>query len=460
MSLLSFDNVTFSYESYTEKKAEPVFSSVSFYINENENVLILAPPCSGKSTIASICAGITPKFNDGELSGSVVFDGKSIEDTEPYELLSSLTLVPQDAQSYIITTSVEDEIIYPLESLALNHSDIEKRLELALSVWGLKTLREVNTFELSGGETRRLMLGINEALNPKLSIYDESFDDLDINFRQQLKLKIQQRKNASLVFASHFTSYYEALFDRIYMLKDGTVVEVKEGDIPKEIPSLSLSFYKDLNYKLSAHNVTFTQKRKSTGAMFSLSVPSFELNSGEVVSLIGLNGSGKSTFSKILTGLSYEDSGEFLLDGVALSAKNRKRNIGYFYQNPDYQIFLPTVRDELEYGLSFLHLSDKEKEEKLNRCAALFGLDLDATSSLLSFGKRKSLQAAIYYLLNRKFYILDELDSAISYKEAVNIIKLLSENGAGILLISHDRSFASALSSRVYMIEGGVLSEY
>lgn len=459
MSLLRFENVSFAYQAYTEKKAEEVFSSVSFYINENENVLLLAPPCSGKSTIASICTGITPKFNSGTLKGNVTILDKDSETVEPYDLLRSITLVPQDAPSYIITTTVEDEIVYPLESLGMTKAEMETRLQNALKFWGMEELRYVNTFELSGGETRRLMLCINEVLSPLLSIYDESFDDLDVNYRERLRDKIKERKNASLVFASHYTKYYEGIFDRIYLLEDGTLKEVKDDQLEKDIPAFHLDS-KKLGHKLIAKDILFTQRRKSTGATFSLSVPSFALESGEVVSLVGMNGSGKSTFSRLLTGLSEPNSGSFTLDGKPLKERDRKRIVGYFYQNPDYQIFLPTVRDELGYGLSFLPLSADEKEKKLTECSSLFNLDLDATSSLLSFGKRKSLQAAIYYLLNRKFYILDELDSAISYEEAIKIIKLLSKNGAGILLISHDYNFARSVSSRVYKIEGGVLSEH
>ncbi len=459
MKLLEFKDVEFSYESYTEEKARPVFSSVSFHIESKENILILGEPGVGKSTIASISCALTPKFASGTLSGLVSLKGTNIEQLEPYDLTSTVSLVPQNAASFIITTLVTDEIAYPLESLCLEREEIKKRIQYALSFWGLESLKEVNTFQLSGGETRRLMLAVNEAINPELTIYDESFDDLDIFYREKLRDKIAKRESSSLVLASHFTKWYKGLFDRIYIFKNGALVENNETDIPNELESIAPIEIKEEKIKtvFEARDVKYSQKRKSTGSVFNLSVPSFSVETGQIVALVGLNGSGKSTFSRLAVGLEEPLDGKFYLDNKVINEKNRKRNIGYFYQNPDFQIFLPTVKDELSYGLSFLKLSEEKKESLLEETAKLFNLKLTDTATLLSYGKRKTLQAAIYYLLNRKFYILDEIDSALSYKESRNIISLLSQKGAGILLISHDMEFATTFASKVYRIENGVL---
>ena len=95
----------------------------------------------------------------------------------------------------------------------------------------------------------------------------------------------------------------------------------------------------------------------------------------------------------------------------------------------------------------------------VSECASLFGLDLEETPSTMSYPLRKALQAAVYYLLDRPFYILDELDNALTYTVALSIIALLRRNGAGILLITHDRTFASLVSETTYAIKAGVLEE-
>ena len=92
------------------------------------------------------------------------------------------------------------------------------------------------------------------------------------------------------------------------------------------------------------------------------------------------------------------------------------------------------------------------------RCADLFHLDVDATVATMGYGMRKHLQAAIHYLLDRPFYILDELDSGVTYSAAFEMVGLLRSRGAGILLITHDRSFAESLASRTYVMDQGVLA--
>ena len=69
------------------------------------------------------------------------------------------------------------------------------------------------------------------------------------------------------------------------------------------------------------------------------------------------------------------------------------------------------------------------------------------------------MQCAIYYSLRRKYYILDEIEASLPYKESAAMIERLLETGAGIMLISHDSSFASQVSDRHYLIEGGVMHE-
>ena len=190
-----------------------------------------------------------------------------------------------------------------------------------------------------------------------------------------------------------------------------------------------------------------------------LSVDDFSLESGEVVALMGPNGSGKSTFSRILCGLDTPSKGTIILDETPCNKERLERSVGYMFQNPDYQIFLPTVKDELSYSLSFLKIKEKEKEKRLSETADLFSLSLSDTASLMSYGERKRLQSAIYYSLDRPFYILDELDSALTYKESISILEKLSRNGAGILLITHDDDFASAVADRGYRAKEGRIYE-
>ena len=449
--MIKAENLSFRYDHFGGKEREKVLKNINLTVEKGDKILILGEPESGKTTLSMILSSLIPEFVEGELEGKVYPEGDMKDRMDKY------TLVPQNSGEFILSETVEDEISFPLESLGIGREEMKERVEKALSFWGLEHLREASTSELSGGEKRRLMLSTSLVTEPDFVIYDESFDDLDVSWREVLKKHIETSGEASVVMASRFISYFDSLFNRIYLLENGELKEWKgEGAViprPEAVKGRK-------NNRLECRNITFTHPRRSSNTPpFVLEVDDFSLESGEVVALMGPNGSGKSTFSRLLCGLDDMDRGSIVIDGKECGKEDLGRSVGYMFQNPDYQIFLPTVKDELSYSLSFLKISEKEKEKRLEETASLFSLDLSDTASLMSYGERKRLQSAIYYSLDRPFYILDELDSALSYKESVSILQRLSEKGAGILLITHDEEFAAMVAERRYRAQEGRIYE-
>lgn len=457
--MLEVKGLSFSYRSYDGKEGRRLLDNISFSLPDNGTLLILGEPGSGKSTLSLILASLAPRFFDGHLEGDILLNEKPLPSAP--ELTGVLSLVPQDSSQFIITSQVEDEIVYPLESLGMDKRTMEEKLSAMIGRWGLEKLRHAGTGELSGGEKRRLVLSASLITEPDIVIYDEAFDDLDISWRECLAGEIRSRKSASVVFASHYLPFFDGLFDKILILKDGHLEEGSPADFTSGIrfdhPPAVLS----RSNELRAEGICYTHHRHIRGDAgdFTLHAEEFCLKSGEIVTLTGANGSGKSTFSRLLCGLDSPDRGIFIVNGKSADGALLRRSAGYMFQNPDFQIFLPTVRDELAFSLDYLKLSRKEKDIRLEELAELFNLNLDETASLMSFGDRKRLQAAIYYNLDRPFFILDELDSALNYKESFRLVSLLSERGAGILLITHDPEFASSVKTRGYRIEEGVLYE-
>ncbi len=359
---------------------------------------------------------------------------------------------------------------FPLEALGLERELIAKRVDSAIANWGLEPLRTSSQQELSGGERKRVLLAVQQALNPHLWVLDESFDDLDRSWRDYLSTLIREGEQTMLVLASRYLEQFEDLFDRFALLEDGKVRFGEKDEILKafsvlcgdELPNplKAQKFATTTGHTLACSDILTVRTRVSTleANPFRLSVPSFQIRSGDLVTLVGPNGSGKSTFSRLLCGLDEPREGIFTLDGKKMGQRELNRSVGYLFQNPDLQIFLPTVREELSWSLKRRKdLSGDQVHTLVTECAALFGLDLEETPSTMSYPLRKALQAAVYYLLDRPFYILDELDNALTYAVALSIIALLRRNGAGILLITHDRKFASLVSETTYAIEAGVL---
>ena len=452
---LKLENLSFAYENYGNTIREKIFDGVNLYVQDKEKILILGECGSGKSTLSSILTSLTPAYNQGKLEGEISYDGKGIESA--HEMMSFLSLVPQDPGAYIITTSCEDELAYPLESLAVSRDEMKRRIDLSLSAWGLERYRTVMPAGLSGGEKKRLAIACALISDPEFVIFDESFDDLDVFWKEKLGNVIRDGDFTGIVTSARFIPSFRGLFDAVYRIEDRKLVRISEDDAFENfsfsIPCLDVKE----TCTLEALNIKIEKERENT--LFTLSVPSFHLKRGEIVSLCGDNGSGKSTFSRMLCALESQSEGSILMNGALADRKTLQRQVGYVFQNPDYQIFLPSVRDELSYSFSFLYVSKAEKEKRLEELSMLFSLDLDASAALMSYGERKRLQCAIYYSLGRSFYILDEIEASLPYSESARMVELLASRGAGILLISHDEDFVRCAAVRNYMIESGVMHE-
>jgi energy-coupling factor transport system ATP-binding protein len=193
---------------------------------------------------------------------------------------------------------------------------------------------------------------------------------------------------------------------------------------------------------------------------FSLAIDSLELESGTICALLGRNGSGKSTLARILCGLIRPPEGTTSLwkgSGYQKADTGElNRRIGYLFQNPDHQIFLPSVFEELSLGLKNQGIGAGEAARRVEDACRRFLLpDPMALPSLMSFGARRRLQAATYSLLQRDILILDEVDTGLSYRELEILLKELFMPPTGILLITHDALLAKAVSDRNLLQSSG-----
>ena len=464
------EHLSFTYHSYVQKQCESLFENLSLQIEEGSKTLLLAPFDKGKTTMAKIMCGVCPKYFPGTLEGTIRVFGTDLATLEPWQLLSICSYVSQNPQEQFIANSVEEELAFPLESLGLGREEMRSRIDRALQHWGLDRLRTSSEQELSGGERKRVLLAVTEAIDARFWILDEAFDDLDQRWRDQLKEMIDKGNKTVLVLASRYLAEFDGLFDQVLLLDDKKVVSLPQQQLLSRFSQLCQD---DLANPLASQvctppevrqlvctDLVAERRRMSTleEASFKVQVPHFTLQSGELVTLVGPNGSGKSSFSRILCGLDGYLSGSIKFDGTSLSGKELSKKVGYLFQNPDLQIFLPTVNDELSWSLRRRRdLKQEEIRRRVAACADLFGLSLSDTPATMSYPLRKALQAAVYYLLDRPFYILDELDSALTYHTALSIIRDLRQNGAGILLITHDKQFAKRVQQRTYSIEKGRL---
>jgi energy-coupling factor transporter ATP-binding protein EcfA2 len=206
---------------------------------------------------------------------------------------------------------------------------------------------------------------------------------------------------------------------------------------------------------------------------FALRVDGLELERGTVTALVGPNGSGKSTLARLLCGLLVATGGSIEIDRgegfepAAPSALNR--HVGYLFQDPDRQIFAPTVGDELASALRAVAPGTRRDrdartrvmppgspDDRIGDAIARFDLPPVVTpSALMSYGSRKRLQAASVWLLRRDVVILDEADAGLSYRAFLGMLGSLRETGAGLVVVTHDAALARAVAGRVIAMDDG-----
>lgn len=475
MNSIEISNLAFKYKSWVAKKNEPVFTDLNFSVKTGEHLLILSKPEGGKTTLSRILSGLIPKFIDGKISGSVFLNKQNLDNVEPYELLNDICYVSQNPLEMFVSTTCENEVAFPLQSMGIEQKEIKKKVSEALTKWGLINYAKASPFELSGGERKRLLLAVSNAIDPSIYILDEAFDDLDKYWRDFLSKEIKQSNKTMITFSARYLVQFEDVFDEIKILEDGDFRSIDE------IEALRLFTHKDINtylkdsvliktlderielyngkqQQLCVKNLTAVRKRDSIKdeKPFKMDCEDFNIKSCEVIRLVGSNGSGKSTFSRILCGLDDYDSGSIILNDKSTVSTKLQANVGYLFQNPDFQIFLPTIYEELAWGLvNSGKYSTKQVKVMVESCAKLFSLDVKDTPTTMSFALRKRLQAAVYYLLDRPFLILDELDGAMSYDDAYFIINELSKKGCALVIITHDDDFAKDIADKTYIVSHG-----
>lgn len=193
---------------------------------------------------------------------------------------------------------------------------------------------------------------------------------------------------------------------------------------------------------------------------------SLSIYPGESVTFLGANGSGKSTFLHLLDGLIFPHSGTIRAFGEVLTEEKLETDafrcffrsrVGYVFQNPDIQLFCPTVFDEVAFGPLQLGLPAGEVSRRVEDTLAMLGITSlrDRTPDHLSGGEKKKVAIASVLSLNPQVLLLDEPTNALDPRTRYWFIELagqLVKAGKTIVTTTHELSVAARISSRVLVL--------
>ena len=182
-----------------------------------------------------------------------------------------------------------------------------------------------------------------------------------------------------------------------------------------------------------------------------------EMLPGEKVGIIGPNGSGKTTLFLLLAGILAPASGSISILGDPVRTGSFNSNLGFVFQNPDDQLFCPTVRDDLAFGLLNLGYSKEESDSVIDKYLNSVGLtDLaERPPHNLSGGEKRMISIAGVTIMNPAIVMLDEPESSLDSRARRHLINFLGESRKSLLIASHDLEFLLETCDRIVVLDKG-----
>lgn len=207
--------------------AGPAIHDIDLAIPDGQFVGITGAAGSGKSTLTYIFNGIVPHCYPGDFYGSVVIDGKDTVDTSLTDISQMVGSVCQDIDSQMISSVVEDEMLYGLENFDVPKEEVVPRMDAALAAMGILDLKARNIASLSGGQKQKVAVAAILALNPSVLVLDEPTAELDPASSRavfELLKAYAAEHNTTVIVVEQKIALLSDYADRLLIVDDGTVV--------------------------------------------------------------------------------------------------------------------------------------------------------------------------------------------------------------------------------------------
>lgn len=223
MRALDLRNVRFRYRG----SDAPALDNVSLEVEKGEFVTVLGANGSGKSTICLLANGLIPHSIQGDLEGIVRIFGFDVKEHEVAEFTTKVGMVFQEPESQLFCMSVEEEVAFGPENLAVPRDEIRERVEWALELVGMKGYNDRSPFSLSGGEKQRVAIAAALSMRPEMLVLDEPAYALDPIGRIELYsvLKdLKEKHGMTVLLAERDAEEAAAFSDRLVLMKSGRIL--------------------------------------------------------------------------------------------------------------------------------------------------------------------------------------------------------------------------------------------
>ncbi|WP_418424256.1 ABC transporter ATP-binding protein [Blautia sp.] len=510
--VISFKDFSFQYRA--QKK--PTLTGINLDIYPGEKVLIAGPSGSGKSTLAGCINGLNPFSNPGECKGTLTVDGVDAPHSSIFELSAHVGTVLQDPDGQFIGLTVGEDIAFALENSCTPQDEMHAITRHAAELVGIENHLDYAPHELSGGQKQRVSLAGIMVDQVKILLFDEPLANLDpAAGKQAIELidEIQKKTGTTILIIEHrLEDVLWRNVDRIVLVNDGTIladltpdellstsllsdngireplyvtamryagIEITKEKKPAHVDSVVLdgTDRKKLKEWFEAQPLPKDEGEREkllevnhlnfgyTKGQQTLRNVSLSIDKGEMVSIVGRNGAGKSTFSKLICGFEDPDSGEVMFHGKDLLKENirhRAKYIGYVMQNPNQMISKTMIYDEVALSLQKAGLPDAEIRQKVEDTLKICGLYpfRNWPVSALSFGQKKRVTIASVLVQDPELIILDEPTAGQDFKhytEIMEFLRKLNERGVTVVMITHDMHLMLEYTPRALVFSDGQL---
>ena len=221
--MIEIRDLSFTYR----ESSQPTVRNINLSIPDGQFVGITGAAGSGKSTLTYAFNGIIPHCYPGEFYGAVLIDGHDTVDTSLTDISRLVGRVCQDIDSQMVSSVVEDELLYGLENFAIPKEEVEPRLEEALRAMGIEDLRDRAIASLSGGQKQKVAVASILALRPKVLVLDEPTAELDPASSQAVfeLLRLYAREHGTTVIVvEQKIALLSEYADRLIIVKEGQLL--------------------------------------------------------------------------------------------------------------------------------------------------------------------------------------------------------------------------------------------
>ena len=462
MKSVELQDLCFSYGEQTIN----TLNHINFSANQGECILVCGASGCGKSTLLQTINGIIPEQKEGNLSGTVLINGKDGKTLLVKEKSVDIGSVFQNPKSQFFHLNTTDELFFGAANHLVPLEEMENRLNKVVRDFDIEHLVNRNIFMLSGGEKQRIACASVAMNKPNIYVLDEPSSNLDEESIEKLRdiLAVLKSQGATIIIAEHRLYYALEICDKVIYMKDGEILNTYSRESFLEIPNdkrkaMGLRSFtcKSMDeLKALVPNNTNEPALKiehldvKYGKHLAISIKELALPLNKIIAITGKNGAGKSSFVRAFVGLHKVKKA--LLDGKPLKPKVQQKNSFMVMQDVNSQLYCESVIDEL------IQLTDESEEIKAEARKVLDKLNLlefeEAHPMILSGGQKQRLAIATALFLNKRYLIFDEPTSGLDYDNMLRvsgILKELKDKVDLILVITHDKELIE--NSADYMID-------